>query len=191
MKVVDEAGRRFEAELLEKVGRGDEAAFAQLYDRLSTPLFSLVRQMTHDDAEAQDALSDGFTQIWRRASTYDARRSSAFTWAVTVVRNKTIDRIRIRQRVARVRERVAARLTLDDDVDAQSMLAPYLRERVQMVHKIILTLPDEQRTAVEMNFLEGLSHEEIAERLATPLGTVKARIRRALKKLGGVRKEDI
>jgi RNA polymerase sigma-70 factor (ECF subfamily) len=173
------------------VARGDEAAFTQLYDRFSAPQFSFIRQMTNDDTEAEDALSEGFAQIWRRASTYDSQRSAPFTWAVMLIRNKTIDRLRVRKRVARVRDEAAARLTPDEDVDAQSMLAPHLRERVRMVRQIILTLPDEQRTPVEMNFFDGLTHEEIAEQLSTPLGTIKARIRRALQKLRGAWKEDV
>jgi RNA polymerase sigma-70 factor, ECF subfamily len=191
MSAMNEAEKKRDAELLNQVAQGDERAFALLYDRFAGPLFSLVRQMTNDETEAQDALSEGFTQIWRRASSYDEERSAAFTWAVMLVRNKTIDRMRVRQRVAKVRESVAGAILPEDDVDAESMLAPHLRERAQLVRQVVNTLPEDQRTPLEMNFFDGMTHDEIAERLETPLGTVKARIRRGLQKLRSVWKEDV
>ena len=191
MKPVDDTEKKLDAELLKRVAEGDETAFSQLYDRFSAPLYSLVRQMTNNDAEADDALSEGFTQIWRRAATYDPDRSAAFTWAVMLVRNKTIDRLRVRQRVAKVRDGVAAELSPADDVDAQSMLAPHLRERALLVREAVNQLPEDQRTPLEMNFFDGLTHDEIAERLAEPLGTIKARIRRGMQKLRSMWKEDV
>ncbi len=191
MRAADPAEKKFDAELLGRIAQGDEAAFARLYDRFSAPLFSLVRQMTYDETEAQDALSEGFVQIWRRAATYDPERSAAFTWAVMLVRNKTIDRLRVRQRVGRVRDLATARLSPDEDVDAQSMLAPHFRERATLVRAAVETLPEDQRAPLEMSFFDGLTHDEIAARLSTPLGTVKARIRRGLQKLRSLWKEDV
>lgn len=191
MRAVDPAERKLDAEIMARVAQGDEQAFSQLYDRFSTPLFSLIRQMTSDEAEAQDVLSESFVQIWRRAATYDSERSAPFTWAVMLVRNKTIDRLRVRQRVARVRDLATAQTAPEDDVDAQSMLAPHLRERMRLVREAVNTLPDDQRSPLEMNFFDGLTHEEIAARLETPLGTVKARIRRGMQKLRSLWKEEL
>lgn len=68
--------------MLAAVANGDQKAFGQLYDRLSTPLYSLAVRMLGDAAEAQEALQDVFLQIWRRAGSYDAAQSSVFSWAV-------------------------------------------------------------------------------------------------------------
>lgn len=190
MKTIELSEKQIDVDLMRRVAEGDEAAFSKLYDRFSAPLYSLVRQMTNNDTEAEDALSEGFTQIWRRAATYDPDRSAAFTWAVMLVRNKTIDRLRVRQRVAKVRDGVAAQLSPEDDVDSQSMLAPHLREQARRVREAVSQLPEEQRTPLEMNFFDGMTHDEIAERLDTPLGTVKARIRRGMQKLRSLWKED-
>lgn len=191
MKVVDNVEKKLDAELIFKIAQGDEQAFSKLYDRFSAPLYSLIRQMTNDDAEAQDALSEGFVQIWRRAATYDSERSAAFTWAVMLVRNKTIDRLRVRLRVDKVRDLATERISPEDDIDLQSMHAPHLRERAKLVRSVVNALPEDQRIPLEMSFFDGLTHDKIAERLETPLGTVKARIRRGLQKLRSVWKEDI
>ena len=191
MKVVDDVEKKLDAELLFKIAQGDEQAFSRLYDRFSAPLYSLIRQMTNDDVEVQDALSEGFVQIWRRAATYDCERSAAFTWAVMLVRNKTIDRLRVRSRIAKVRDLATERISPDDDIDSQSMHAPHLRERAKLVRSVVNALPEDQRTPLEMSFFDGMTHDEIAERLETPLGTVKARIRRGLQKLRSVWKEDV
>ena len=191
MKVVDNVEKKLDAELIFKIAQGDEQAFSKLYDRFSAPLYSLIRRMTNDDAEAQDALSEGFVQIWRRAATYDSERSAAFTWAVMLVRNKTIDRLRVRLRVDKVRDLATERISPEDDIDLQSMHAPHLRERAKLVRSVVNALPEDQRIPLEMSFFDGLTHDKIAERLETPLGTVKARIRRGLQKLRSVWKEDI
>lgn len=191
MKVVDDVEKKFDAELIFKIAQGDEQAFSKLYDRFSAPLYSLIRQMTNDDAEAQDALSEGFVQIWRRAATYDSERSAAFTWAVMLVRNKTIDRLRVRLRVDKVRDLATERISPEDDIDSQSMHAPHLRERAKLVRSVVNALPEDQRIPLEMSFFDGLTHDKIAERLETPLGTVKARIRCGLQKLRSVWKEDV
>ena len=191
MKVVDDVEKKLDAELIFKIAQGDEQAFSKLYDRFSAPLYSLIRRMTNDDAEAQDALSEGFIQIWRRAATYDSERSAAFTWAVMLVRNKTIDRLRVRLRVDKVRDLATERISPEDDIDSQSMHAPHLRERAKLVRSVVNALPEDQRIPLEMSFFDGLTHDKIAERLETPLGTVKARIRRGLQKLRSVWKEDV
>lgn len=191
MKVVDNVEKKLDAELIFKIAQGDEQAFSKLYDRFSAPLYSLILKMSNDDAEAQDALSEGFVQIWRRAATYDSERSAAFTWAVMLVRNKTIDRLRVRLRVDKVRDLATERISPEDDIDSQSMHAPHLRERAKLVRSVVNALPEDQRIPLEMSFFDGLTHDKIAERLETPLGTVKARIRRGLQKLRSVWKEDV
>src|ERR1700759_3225847 len=89
-------------EMLARVARGDSAAFAGLYDRLSGPLYSLAVKMLGDASEAQDVLQDVFVQIWRRAASYDPEQSSVFSWAMLITRSRVIDRLRARGRRLRV-----------------------------------------------------------------------------------------
>ena len=81
-------------EMLAQIARGDQRAFGLLYDRLSSPLYSLAVRMLGDSSEAQDALQEVFLQIWRRAAAYDAEQSSVFSWAVLMTRSRVIDRLR-------------------------------------------------------------------------------------------------
>src|SRR5882724_4702917 len=89
-------------EMILRVGRGDQAAFSALYDRLSGPLSSLALKILGDASDAQDALQEVFVQMWSRARTYDPEKSSVFSWAVLLTRSRAIDRLRARDRRLRV-----------------------------------------------------------------------------------------
>jgi RNA polymerase sigma-70 factor, ECF subfamily len=175
--------RQVDAELLSRVAAGDEEAFARLYDRFSPGLYSMVLKMTGDEAEAQDVLQDAFSHIWRKAMTFDPRRSAAFTWAVMVTRNKCIDRLRVRQRFARIAEKAAVEEQSDPKIDEVSTVLAELNEERGRVRAALDQVTPDQRQAIELAFFNDFTHEEIAARLSTPLGTVKARIRRGLLKL--------
>ena len=175
-------------EMLAHAARGDQQAFAQLYDRLSGPLYSLAVKMLGDVNEAQDAVQDVFVQVWRRAASYDPAQSTVFSWAMLMTRSRIIDRLRARGR----RLRVVTASTDDNDstpaaVDAsavQNTADTVGRNDEAMRVRIILDkLPADQRQAIELAFFSELTHHEIAAQLNQPLGTVKARIRRGLLKL--------
>ena len=183
-----ESQEEIDKAMLARAASGDQAAFAQLYDRLSGPLYSLALRMLGDPAEAQDALQDAFLQIWRRAAKYDSEQSSVFSWAMLMTRSRVIDRLRARGR----RSRVVVSST--DDVNdthaaADASVAESVTDTVDRndeaarVRSIVNKLPPEQRQAIELAFFSDLTHHEIAEQLNQPLGTIKARIRRGLLKL--------
>jgi|KBSMisStaDraftv2_1062788.scaffolds.fasta_scaffold128447_3 RNA polymerase sigma-70 factor (ECF subfamily) len=178
-----DAERQLDAELIERVGTGDQEAFAKLYDRFSPGLFSMVIKMTGDEAEAEDVLQDAFAHIWRKAAGYDSRRSAPFTWAVMVTRNKCIDRLRVRQRFGKIADRYSQEVAAHSDVDDSSAEEAGMREQRARVRSALAGMAPEQQQAIEMAFFNDLTHEQIAERLGAPLGTVKARIRRGLLKL--------
>lgn len=181
-----DAARQLDARLLERIAGGDEDAFGLLYDRFSPGLYSMALRIMGNDAEAQDALQDAFSHIWRKAATYDFHRSSPFTWAVMITRNRAIDRIRVRQRVARIVERATVEFSHETHADEESAAEAGLREERANVRRALEKLSAEQREAVQLSFFSDLTHEQIAAKLDTPLGTVKARIRRGLLKLRGI-----
>jgi RNA polymerase sigma-70 factor (ECF subfamily) len=191
MSVTKDSDRQLEAELLARVAAGEETAFAKLYDRFSPGLFSLVMKMVRDEKEAQDVLQEGFSHVWRRASTYDPARSSAFTWAVMIFRNKAIDHLRVRQRQQRTVDRVTEEFAHSVDGAEQTAQEVDSREECAQVRSALREIPGEQKAAIELAFFGGLTHEQIAEKLDTPLGTVKARIRRGLLKLRDCLKEAV
>ncbi len=98
----------FEARLINRIAEGDDSAFTALYERFSASLYGMAYRMMNDAKEAEDVLQEGFTYIWRKAASYDSSRSSPFAWAVMIVRNKAIDRLRVRQRLERLRDKVTA-----------------------------------------------------------------------------------
>ena len=190
-EAVDEVEEQYNVELIRRVANGDEAAFASLYDRLSPVLYGTALRIMNDAGEAEDVLQDGFLYIWRQANAFDPSRGSFFAWVVMIVRNKAIDKLRVRQRGERLYERVTSFPELFSDRDEQSALEPVLRERQSEVRSALSEVSPEQRQALELSYFSGLTHEQIAARLGAPLGTVKARIRRGLLRLREVFRRGI
>ena len=176
---------RFDAELMRRMGRSDREAFAQLYDRFSRPLFATALRILHNSAEAEDIVQDVFLALWEKAAAFESGRGSAFAWAITLTRNRAIDRVRMRKR----RSELLAETTAEDagiqpsDAGPDSADGLALKEQAGAVRAAVATLPPDQQRAVELAFFSGLTQQEIAEKLREPLGTVKARIRRGLLKL--------
>lgn len=176
---------RIDGRLLQRVATGDRDAFADLYDRFSGPLFGAAQQILRDSAEAQDVVHDAFLTMWEKAATFETTRGSAFSWAVTLVRNRAIDRVRMRRRRA---ELLAESMPEDlgyggDTAGSSGDESAALSDDARMVREAVAALPAEQQRALELAFFGGLTQEEIAHKLREPLGTIKARIRRGLIKL--------
>lgn len=179
-----------ETELLENTGRGDLDSFRQLHERYAGVLFSTAYQVLNDQAEAEDVLQDVFVQIWDKAKLYDRSRGKPLTWALTLTRNKSIDRLRSTQRRHRLKDEVEKetavaeqRGTTGGEGAGGSVEKVYALEKNRIVRNAVLQLSNEQRQAIEMAFFGGLTQNEIAHKLDEPLGTVKARIRRGMIKL--------
>ena len=173
-----------EIELIRRIGQGDRQSFELFYDRLAGTLFAIANRVLNNREAAEDVLQEVFLQIWDKAPLYDPARGKPITWAVTLVRNKAIDRLRSLQRRSRLRDDLQRESeTLDQADERTSLDAAIAGEASVLLREVLLQLGPEQRTAVELAFFDGLTQSEIAERLGEPLGTVKARIRRGLAKL--------
>jgi RNA polymerase sigma-70 factor (ECF subfamily) len=173
------------AALLRRMAGGDRDALAELYDKLSRPLYATARHILNDAAEAQDVVHDVFLSLWENASSFDSGRGAAFSWAVTLTRNRSIDRLRTRANRARLLGN-----SIPDDLGYGSDTAGLaggeraeLGDRAVAVRSAMADLPAEQQRALELAFFSGLTQKEIAEKLSEPIGTIKARIRRGLIKL--------
>jgi RNA polymerase sigma-70 factor (ECF subfamily) len=173
------------ADLLKRMAGGDRDALAELYDRLSRPLYATARHILNDAAEAQDVVHDVFLALWENAASFDSGRGAAFSWAVTLTRNRSIDRLRTRANRARLLGN-----SIPDDLGYGSESGVLggndcaeLGDRAVAVRSAMAELPPEQQRALELAFFSGLTQKEIAEKLSEPIGTVKARIRRGLIKL--------
>jgi RNA polymerase sigma-70 factor (ECF subfamily) len=176
------------AALIRRMAGGDRDALAELYDNLSRPLYATARHILNDATEAQDVVHDVFLSLWQNASSFDSGRGAAFSWAVTLTRNRSIDRLRTRANRARLLGN-----SMPDDLgygsDTGELAAgdrAELGDRAVAVRSAMAELPSEQKKALELAFFSGLTQKEIAEKLSEPIGTVKARIRRGLIKLRDV-----
>jgi RNA polymerase sigma-70 factor, ECF subfamily len=180
--------QQIDSELVRRMARGDKSACAELYDRFSRPLYSIALRVLSDPTEAEDVVQDVFLALWENASTFDTGRGSAFGWAVTLTRNRSIDRLRMRRRRATLlNESFAGDLpggAGGTDPDSAGDLV--FKEQSGAVRAALATLPTEQLRALELAYFSGLTQQEIAARLSEPLGTIKARIRRGLLKLRDV-----
>ncbi len=174
---------RDDATLLQAVALRDEAAFAELYDRLERPVFSLVVRVLRSRAEAEEVLQEAFWQVWERAADFRVELGSPFSWVVTIARRKAIDRLRAN---ARHMKRIAEvqGLRNDDDFIAPVALESLATdERGEAVRAALAKLNFEERRAIALAFFDGLTHDEIATAVRAPVGTIKARIRRGMLKL--------
>jgi RNA polymerase sigma-70 factor (ECF subfamily) len=181
--------QQLEAEiaLLRRVAQGDRRGFEELYDRFSGVLFSTAYRVLNNQEAAEDVLQDVFIQIWEKAPLYDPTRGKPMTWAVTLTRNKAIDRLRSTVRRNRLQDDVEREVeTFEQFDDRSSFDAVASGETSKLVREAIQKLSKDQREAIELAFFSSLTQTEIAERLGEPLGTIKARIRRGMMKLKDV-----
>ncbi len=173
-----------DAELMARVRQRDTAALRALYDRHSGMVYGLGLRILRDPTEAEDLVQDVFLHLWRRAELFDGERGQFTGWLVSLARNRAIDRLRARRTRERKGDEYEAEVA---DLPAPSASNPdetaYASELRGAVTRALALLPEPQRVALEMAYFGGLSHTEIAERLAAPLGTVKARIRQGMIRL--------
>jgi RNA polymerase sigma-70 factor (ECF subfamily) len=150
-----------------------------LYDRVSRQAFGLAYRMLGDSQLAEDVVQDAFLSVWRAAERADASRGKLQSYVLTVVHRRAIDVIRSRKNVAQMGDDPPE--IPDNKTDVAETVEMVLD--AQAVRSALGNLPDEQRMVVEMAYFQGLTHVEIAEGLALPLGTVKSRLRLALDKI--------
>jgi RNA polymerase sigma-70 factor, ECF subfamily len=167
---------------LERIARGDHAAFAELYDRHARLVYSLALRILQERADAEDMVQEVFAQVWAQAARYDPSRGAVAAWILMLTRSRAIDRLRTR------RSRPEAAAAADDaesvvDLTAAQDMELLSAEQVTRLQRALAELPEAQRNALELAYYQGLTHAEVAARLGEPLGTVKTRIRQAVIKL--------
>ncbi len=176
--------REIELALLARIAKRDRVAFEELYARYVNILYATAMKFLKEDADAQDVVQDVFIQIWDKAKLYDPGKGKPLTWALTLTRNRSIDRIRAIQRRTRLRDDFEKETVADESTGVREALSGVdASEKVQILRDAVGRLSAEQRRVIELAFFRGLTQSEIAASLGQPLGTVKARARRGLMKL--------
>ena len=176
-----DGGDRSTEDLLASTARGDEQAFAELYDRLSPVVFGIVRRVLRDPAQSEEVMQEVMLELWRTAARFDATRASAQTWALTIGHRRAVDRVRSEQAATDRDLRIGRRDSgpaYDQVVD--EVVGRLERERVR---RCLESLTELQREAVTLAYYSGHTYREVGELLSVPLPTVKTRMRDGLIRL--------
>jgi RNA polymerase sigma-70 factor, ECF subfamily len=171
-------------QLIHLIAQLQEEALTQLYERYSRMIFSLVLAIVNDQATAEEITLDVFLRVWQKAGSYRAEQAKVSTWLTHIARHHAIDVLR--RRAARP-DQYAVQLNdsaFNSDLSKQNPQEfAELSLRRERVHRALAKLPMDQKEALILAYFGGYTQHQIAEKLKQPLGTVKTRLRLALKKL--------
>jgi RNA polymerase sigma-70 factor (ECF subfamily) len=166
---------------LAAASRGDESAFAALYDSLAPRVYGLVLRILRDAHQSEEVTQDVFLQVWETSNRFDPTRGSALSWVMTLAHRRAVDRVRSAE-AARRRDVSDAERSLRTPFDETAESAHASLEAVR-VRAALAELSPTQRQALELAYFGGHTHHEVAELLHIPLGTAKTRIRDGLIRL--------
>jgi RNA polymerase sigma-70 factor (ECF subfamily) len=168
------------AELLGRVARGDEAAFAAVYDSLGGAVFGLARRVIRDPARAEEVAQEVFLQVWQTAARFDPERGQAKSWVMTLAHRRAVDAVRHDQ-AATNRER-SYDWSSGPDYDEVNETVTVRLEHEQ-VRRCMEGLTDLQREAIDLAYYKGYTYAECASLLGANPATVKTRMRDGLVRL--------
>jgi RNA polymerase sigma-70 factor (ECF subfamily) len=169
------------AGLLRACSLGDEGAFARLYDEVSARVYGLVLRVVRDPAQSEEVAQEALLDVWRTSARFDPERGSAASWILTIAHRKAVDRVRSAQ-ASTDREDVYGARNQERAFDQTAETVERSLD-AQRVRAALDTLTETQRGAVELAYLGGYTHTEVAALLGVPLGTAKTRIRDGLIRL--------
>lgn len=181
-------------ELMEELIQQNSSALERLHQRYKIILKSIILQVLHDEADAEDVLQDVFIQVWKQAKNYSSEKGKLCNWLATLARRRAIDLVRQHAAYRRATgryETVYNTLNIGKDQTIEHAQQEDLKE---LVERYLRRLPLAQQQVIHMTFFQGKSQREISHLTGTPLGTVKTRIELAIKKLGhaiGSKREKI
>jgi RNA polymerase sigma-70 factor (ECF subfamily) len=170
------------ARLIGRVMRQDEAALAELYEQLSGRVYAVALRITRQVSSAEEVMQDTFWQVWRQAPRFDPQRGSATAWVLMMARSRALDCVRTRARdPAQASQRGVeeedpfADEAADDPLDLLQAV-----RRDSALHAQLARLDPLRRQLIALAFFRGMTHDEIADHMGLPLGTVKSHFRRTL-----------
>jgi RNA polymerase sigma factor (sigma-70 family) len=173
---------KLEEELVSRLRSQDPGAMAVLYDNYSKALFGVILRILRNQQIAEDVLQESFLKIWVSIDTYDEEKGRFFTWILNIARNQAIDKLRSKEYKKDFRTdsiECGGKTFVGDNTTSDKADQIGLKELTQK-------LKPEQKILVDMLYFEGYTQSEVAEELNIPLGTIKTRIRAALKVLSSI-----
>ena len=165
--------------LVELASSRDKEAFSELFSYFAPRLKSMLMGTGTDPETAEEVAQETMISVWRKCEMYDPKKASASTWIFTIARNLRIDRFRSEKRPEFDANDPSLMPEAEPLADDQLIVS----DRQAVVKNAIALLPNDQKAVISLSFVEGLSHQEISDRLNLPLGTVKSRLRLSFEKL--------
>jgi RNA polymerase sigma-70 factor, ECF subfamily len=184
--------KKFDDESLIRLIVGSQTeALGELYDRYNRLVFGMARNAVSDQALAEEITQDVFMRVWNKASTYQAEQGKVVNWIAGITRNRAIDAFRHQKSLPEGTSLSLEDLPFFDPPDSlnveREIETKFKKQRVQQA---LFQLPQEQRDVLALAYFRGYTHEEAAEALSQPLGTVKTRIRLGMQKLRHLLEEE-
>ena len=171
------------ARLLAATGGGDQRAFAQLYESCSSHLYALLLRILKRRDWADEALQDCFLRVWQKADTYAPEKGAPLTWLMTIARYRALDLLRMKRPEVEMPEEGAEPPMAFADLAESPEERAVEREGLGKLRDCMKGLQAEQKRSVLLAYYEGYTHQELAQVMNAPLGTVKSWVRRGLSRL--------
>ncbi|MES2603608.1 MAG: sigma-70 family RNA polymerase sigma factor [Pseudomonadota bacterium] len=162
---------------LKEIAAGSEQAFSSLYDSTASKVYGLALRITGQPALAEEAVSETYAQVWRQADRHDASRGRVLTWMLMISRSRSLDALRREQEADDIDDH-----DVEDAATGPDALIEYTNTQV-ILQRALLQLDSQQRQLLTLAFFRGMTHSELAEYTAMPLGTVKTVMRKGLEQL--------
>ena len=164
-----------ESYIIQLLKKGDKKAIAYIYDKWADPLYGVIFNICKDEGIAKDVLQDTFLKVWEKAASYDPQKAKLFTWIYQIARNKAIDAYR------------KIKKNQTENIQKADIIVSNIKSDQKLYHselnKYILKLETKYQEVLQSLFFEGLTHVEMSKKTGIALGTIKTRLRIALREL--------
>ena len=167
---------QIEKDIIQLLKNGDKKALTLLYDNYSNSLFGVALKITKDEALAKDALQESFIKIWKNSHKYDPKKAKLFTWLYRITKNTSIDKLRS------FNNRNSREIQIESS-NVYSVSTPSLNQDVIDLRQHVDKLEQKYKTVLNALFFEGMTQQEASDELDIPLGTIKSRLKIALREL--------
>ena len=175
--------RKMLNDALGDIAEGDRDALHTVYEATSGKVFGTIIRIVRDRARAEDLLQDVYLTVWQRAGRFDPDKGSATTWLCTIARNTALNELRRGDRDRKLTDDPFPEVGVKDIVPADEWLCNV--EDCEALARCLKELDEKQRSSILLAFFDGFTHSELAQRMETPIGTIKSWIRRGLADLRG------
>ena len=178
------SGEPTDEQLMQRIQQGDEDALAALHRRHEGLLRSIISRIIYDSHDVDELVQECLLEVWHHADSYEVGKGRALGWIVTLVRRRSIDRIRRKTAYGRAQERFREEVASDCNATyASADEAVADNDRAEAIARLLAKLPEAQQEAVQFAFYRGMTQRQIAAHTGIPLGTIKTRIELAMRKL--------